>query len=159
MLPCGERLVAFLGDAHDADRRRLLHAGGFWSKLGETAHLRDICAAYGYRPVGAPHGADAASGRLDRAAGDGWLAVGDAALAFDPLSSKGIANALYTGLAGARATAAEMAGDTSAGARYAAHVATIYTTYRAQLAQIYAIETRWPQAPFWQGRGSASPAI
>ncbi|MDC8012599.1 tryptophan 7-halogenase, partial [Tahibacter soli] len=151
-LPRGGRLVAFLGDAPDADRRRLLSVDGLWSKLGETTHLQALCAAHGYRPNGTPRGADASGGRLDRAAGDGWLAVGDAALAFDPLSSKGIANALYTGLAGARATRAVLAGDEAAAAGYAAHVAAIHAAYRAQLAQIYALETRWPHAPFWRRR-------
>lgn len=151
-LPRGGRLVAFLGDAPDADRRQLLSVDGLWSKLGETTHLQALCAAHGYRPNGTPRGADASGGRLDRAAGDGWLAVGDAALAFDPLSSKGIANALYTGLAGARATRAVLAGDDAAAASYAAHVAAIHAAYRAQLAQIYALETRWPHAPFWRRR-------
>lgn len=40
--------------------------------------------------------ADASSARLDRAAGRGWVAVGDAAAAFDPVTSQGLANALST---------------------------------------------------------------
>lgn len=156
-LPHGERLVAFLGDAPDADRRRLLSVDGLMSKLGETTHLSALCAARGYRPEGAPRGADASGGRLDRAAGDGWLAVGDAAMSFDPLSSKGIANALYTGLAGARATMAALAGDDAAPMRYAAHAAAIHAAYRAQLAHVYALEARWRDAPFWRRR-AAMPA-
>lgn len=40
----------------------------------------------------------AESSRLDRAAGEDWLAVGDAASAWDPLSSQGVYRALVTGL-------------------------------------------------------------
>ena len=40
-------------------------------------------------------GAAANSSRAERIAGQGWLAVGDAAIAFDPLSSHGITNAVY----------------------------------------------------------------
>jgi|KBSSwiStaDraftv2_1062776.scaffolds.fasta_scaffold479824_2 hypothetical protein len=38
------------------------------------------------------------SSRLDRVSGDGWLAVDDAAMAFDPLSSQGLTHALASGI-------------------------------------------------------------
>ncbi len=38
------------------------------------------------------------SSKPERTAGENWLAIGDAALAFDPLSSHGISNALYTAM-------------------------------------------------------------
>lgn len=63
-----------------------------------------------------------ASSGLDRMRGDHWIAVGDAALAFDPLSSKGISNALYIGLCGARADLAVEAGDLNACAGFQRHV-------------------------------------
>lgn len=44
---------------------------------------------------------DASSARLDRAAGRGWLAVGDAAASFDPITSQGLVNALSTALVAA----------------------------------------------------------
>ena len=47
--------------------------------------------------------ADASPSWLDTAAGDRWLAVGDAAQAFDPIGSQGMFHALYTGLRGAEA--------------------------------------------------------
>ena len=45
--------------------------------------------------------ASARSEALDSCCGTDWCAVGDAAAAFDPLSSQGIFNALYTGVRGA----------------------------------------------------------
>jgi flavin-dependent dehydrogenase len=47
--------------------------------------------------------ADAGVSRLDAPGGPGWLAVGDAVQAFDPLGSQGMLHALYSGLQGARA--------------------------------------------------------
>ena len=41
----------------------------------------------------------------------GWLAVGDAAIAFDPLTSQGIAKALDHGKRAAASIAAYLAGD------------------------------------------------
>jgi flavin-dependent dehydrogenase len=40
---------------------------------------------------------------LSRAAGKGWIAVGDAAAAFDPITSQGLANALGSALVAAGA--------------------------------------------------------
>lgn len=47
--------------------------------------------------------ADAGISRLDAPGGPGWIAVGDAVQAFDPLGSQGMLHALYSGRKGARA--------------------------------------------------------
>jgi flavin-dependent dehydrogenase len=151
-LPSGERLVAFLGDRDLVDRRALLGRESLWAKLQATELLRALCERHGYAQLHEPHGADASSGRLERCVGDRWLAVGDAALSFDPLASKGIANALYTGIRGAQALLATLRGDATALPRYDEHLQQIYRVYREQLALHYAIETRWPHAPFWRRR-------
>ncbi|WP_175525955.1 tryptophan 7-halogenase [Paracidovorax konjaci] len=155
LLPGGDRLVALLGDADLLDRRELLADGGLWRRLQSTERLSALCTAHGYQPGAAAQGADASSSELDRAAGKRWLAVGDAALAFDPLSSKGIGNALYTGLRAAQAMLAEDGGDALATARYAGHLRSIHHVYRAQLAHVYAAEQRWASAPFWARRHAA----
>ena len=48
---------------------------------------------------------------LDTITGPGWLAVGDAAMSFDPLSLRGVTWALESGLAAARAHDASLQGD------------------------------------------------
>ncbi len=152
LLPSRERLVAFLCDPDPESSRKLRRTEALWDKLRDTRHLAGLCRAHGYAPLGRPRGSDASSGGLDRACGERWLAVGDAAIAFDPLSSKGIANALYTGLRGARAVIDALGGDRAAPARYAAHVQQIFRVYREQLASFYALERRWPHATFWRRR-------
>ncbi|MCE7028106.1 NAD(P)/FAD-dependent oxidoreductase [Jiella avicenniae] len=52
-------------------------------------------------------------------AGAGWLGVGDAAVAFDPVTGGGIARALQSGIAAADAVAAHHSGDSAAFGRYA----------------------------------------
>jgi flavin-dependent dehydrogenase len=44
---------------------------------------------------------DASSASLTHAAGDGWIAIGDAATSFDPVTSQGLTNALVTALVAA----------------------------------------------------------
>jgi flavin-dependent dehydrogenase len=105
------------------------------------------------------HGVCAAHGAcLVPAAGEAWLAAGDAALAFDPLAAQGIFNALYLGLAAAEAAARWLAGQTGALADYAAEVAGIADAYRAQRAAWYRLETRWAGRPFWASRHAREPA-
>ena len=161
LLPSRERLVAFLGDADLADRRSLLTREGLWDALQAAPRMRTLCDEHGYRPSSSPHGADASSSHLDRAAGapaDGqrWIAVGDAALAFDPLSSKGISNALYTGLRGAQAIVECGKGDADALSRYSDHLLDIHRVYRERLTAFYRMESRWPASEFW-ARRSADP--
>lgn len=154
LLPSRERLIAFLSDADLVDRRQLLTQAGLWAALAHAPQLFAHCREHGYAPSSQPHGADACSSHLDRAADDEkrWLAVGDAALAFDPLSSKGISNALYTGIRAAQAVIAREAGDVAATSRYADHLLEIHRVYCRQLRMFHTMETRWPASAFWGRR-------
>jgi flavin-dependent dehydrogenase len=157
LLPSRERLIAFLSDADHVDRRMQLGKEGLWQSLRTATHLYALCREHDYAPTFAPRGADASSSHLDRAAGmhsdgSGWLAVGDAALAFDPLSSKGISNALYTGQRAAQAIVECEHGDHGAVSRYAGHLLDIHRVYREQLGAFYSMHRRWPASDFWARR-------
>jgi flavin-dependent dehydrogenase len=99
----------------------------------------------------------AQSFRLEPATGAGWLAVGDAAMAVDPLSSMGILMALRSGIAAARGIAGHLDGDGDALERHAQEVAQRFDGYLAERAAVYALEHRWPDAPFWQRRRPPLP--
>ncbi len=157
LLPSRERLVAFLTDADLCDHRQLLDDNGLWRALADAPHLHALCTAHGYSPASQTRGADASGCHLDRAACDRWLAVGDAALAFDPLSSKGISNAMYTGLRGADALLRHASGDITAIDAYARHMLDIHRVYREQLRGFHAMERRWPEASYWARRLAARP--
>ena len=114
--------------------------------------MRAVLERHGYALADRPRGADAGSARLDRFAGDGWLAAGDAAVAFDPLSSQGILTALYTGMKAGQALAAHLTDDSSALDAYAARLEEIHAAYRRNYAHFYAYERRWADRPFWRRR-------
>ncbi|MFJ2865952.1 hypothetical protein [Kitasatospora sp. NPDC087314] len=89
------------------------------------------------------------------AAGPGWVAAGDAALAFDPLSSQGIVTALHTGARAGRAVAdcpADGGRTTAALADRTAFLDGIAAAYRRNHANTYDQEQRWPLSPFWRRR-------
>lgn len=118
-----------------------------FAPIGRT---RERIERDGYRLTAAPRIVDAGSARLDRFAGDGWLAIGDAALALDPLSSHGIASALHGGMLAAEAI---LGGEAS---RYLSAMEAMWSGYVAMRRAYYAAETRWPNAPFWRRRRPAA---
>ena len=89
LVPSGERVVAFLTDADLVDCAAMLSAAGFAQRLGASRYVRGVLTAHRYEAVGPPRGADAGTARLGQVTGAGWAAVGDAAVSFDPLSSRG----------------------------------------------------------------------
>ena len=147
------RLLAFYTDADlpfaplAADPAQLLGAARH-----HTTGLGDLLAEVGFEPQPA-HGFTAAhSATLSPCFGGGWLAAGDAAISFDPVSSQGLLTALVTGLAAAEAAHRHLAGVTDPAADYARMVATLAHRYRDNLRDCYAAETRWPSSPFWARR-------
>lgn len=96
---------------------------------------------------------EAPSARLDPVVGPGWLAVGDAASSFDPLSSQGIHKALSDGIGAAAALRASL-DDPTALDTYAAQITSRFEHYLQTRQHFYALERRWPEAPFWARRRS-----
>ena len=72
------------------------------------------------------------------AAGDGWIAIGDAAAAFDPVTSQGLANALSTALVAAGAILSPDGLDDGACRIYSDAVATTFHHSEAGRAKVYA---------------------
>ncbi|HEX2081142.1 MAG TPA: tryptophan 7-halogenase [Longimicrobium sp.] len=157
LVPSGERVVAFLTDG-DLAGRDVLTGEGFVARLAGTEHVRGVLERHGYAPCALPRGADAGSARLDRFTGPGWLAAGDAATSFDPLSSQGIMTALYTGMKAGQALSAHLTGDDGALAAYVARLEEIHRVYMQNRTTYYAHERRWPERSFWRRRLEPSAA-
>ena len=92
------------------------------------------------------------SATLQPVSGDRWCAAGDAAISFDPLSSQGLFNAMYTGLAAALACDRRLSGEVVAFDDYGNDLRRVETAYRRHLDFWYGQEKRWPDSPFWQRR-------
>jgi flavin-dependent dehydrogenase len=149
LVPGGRRVAAFLTDA-DLMPAKMRSVGGFVAALAATGHVgARVCGcSLEQGPTATPaHGA-----RLEPPCGNAWIAVGDAAIAFDPLSSQGIFTALYTGMRGAEALSAWLAGDAAPLGGYAERVAAIGDSYDAARTEYYALERRWTREPFWARR-------
>jgi flavin-dependent dehydrogenase len=94
----------------------------------------------------------ACSAALDPASGDGWLAVGDAAIARDPLSGEGLLSAMRSAIAAAEAVEGHLRGDSLALVAYASQVRAWTRAYLVARRSVYAGQTRWSDRPFWRRR-------
>ena len=89
-----------------------------------------------------------------------FLAIGDAATSFDPISSMGIGSAISSACHGARLVHAELMGrldderDT-----FQQDLEANFQNYIAIRAKFYQAETRWPEADFWKRRQEQEAAV
>jgi len=88
--------------------------------------------------------------------GPDWMAIGDAAFAFDPLSGQGVFKSIDTGVRCSLAIAKYFNGDPSAQAEYETWVQESYRSYLSMRAQFYNSVVRWPESRFWKRRAADS---
>jgi flavin-dependent dehydrogenase len=153
-LPRQTRVVIFHTDEREITRIR--RDPGCWdADLDNTRYIRHrLRCEKNSVPL---HFREAGGGYLNRVIGSRWLATGDAALSFDPISSRGIFNALYTGMKAGEAVHAALTGDFSPLDAYGERLKTVRATYRNHLDFIYRAENRWSDRPFWADRQLTFP--
>lgn len=152
LVPSGNRIVAFFTDKDLLGAASVRSAIPFQAALQNTLLLNERVLSRGYVLAQAPRGADSSSAWLSNVFGNGWLAIGDAALSFDPVSSQGLFHALYTGMKGADAVDAALGGRENEIIQYALRINSIRTAYRSNLSTCYRSETRWATSQFWLRR-------
>jgi flavin-dependent dehydrogenase len=151
----GDRLVAvFMTDA-DLLAPTARTPAGWTAALASTTHTAARFDGRGALLVDGPRVVPASSSWLEPLAGPGWVAVGDAAVAHDPLSSLGISAALASGRSAAGAVLGRLGGRPGAIAAHQRWVLDGYRRYLAGRTAYYSIERRWPASPFWRRRRSA----
>lgn len=87
----------------------------------------------------------------DLSAGDGWIAVGDALMALDPLTSSGLSGAFNDAVAASAVIESMLNGDDS-GPVYENRARATLLRYLSQRAAYYRLEKRWPERAFWARR-------
>ena len=152
LLPTGRWIAVYMTDADLLQRGRGSWRAFWQARLQETTHTRarletlDLDAA--------PCAIAASSSRLDRVSGDRWFAIGDAAIARDPLSAQGLVHALASGMHAGEAAIRRLGGDAAAPDEYAARSDDLFREYTRLRAEHYAREQRWSQSDFWRRRHS-----
>lgn len=149
-------VITFMSDADtlpDTARK----AAGFSRLFSETRLLRDTLSSLPAEGLPAPAVHHAATGYLSHRQGKNWLAAGDAAFAYDPISSHGIISALEGGYYAGHAIATYLSGNDAALDAYDWAISETFSAYMRMHADQYALEQRWPDAIFWARRGRMVP--
>ena len=159
-VPGRRRVVAFLTDADLLAPRAARTTRDWRERLALAPHLANALASTGLCLNDAPLITDASVAYLDPLTGPGWAAAGDAAVSFDPLSSQGILTALLMGHDAGQAVAAMLTNaDPDPLLRYSSNYAKLLETHVRLRAAYYALEQRWPHAPFWTRRHALTNAL
>jgi flavin-dependent dehydrogenase len=151
-LPGGKLIAVLMTDTVRIQREGLKQTEKWVAALHQTIHQWQRIRRCGGTLLDGPRILQADSSFLDRIVGDHWLAAGDAAAAFDPLSSQGILSAIGSGFDAARTVAAWLRGDEQAPRVYAREARRKYAEYLAHRTLYYRLEQRWPESPFWKSR-------
>lgn len=147
-LGSSEIITVYMTQAHLADKH-IRELPGYWNLLEQASLIHSLFPA-GYTPVATKLSVrSAATGRLEEVYGDGWLAVGDAAYSYDPVSSYGITSALGGGYYAGQAIADHLAGSSEALPAYRHVTEKAFAAYLPMWEQQYQRELRWTASSFW----------
>ncbi len=150
-LPAGRFVIAYFTDKAQIKANRLMQSDRLLPLLSRAPNIGRLLGTSS-KLVGT-RVAVADSSMLDFAGSEkGWLAVGDAAAAYDPLSSQGIAKALGGSLAAAGAIDSWLEGGSGAVDAYCRNIESGFDQYLAQRHHYYGLESRWKKDPFWKQR-------
>jgi flavin-dependent dehydrogenase len=150
-LPNGKRITGCMTDADLAQRMKLGETEEWQRTLATAPAVAALMREC--KPTSPIIIRSTASRRLDPAATERWLAVGDAASRFDPLSSQGIVKALRSGIFASYAIGDWLIrGDKSGLQRYCRYVDEEFRSYSEVRTKYYCQEQRWPASQFWRRR-------
>lgn len=95
---------------------------------------------------------------MSPSAGPGWIAIGDAALARDPIGGDGLTSALRSACEGADVVTRALNGDHAVWASAADHADQVARRYQRQRLDLYRVaRKRWPSSRFWRRFGASQP--
>jgi len=145
-LPSEKLLVAFVTDPRieklSENRRE-----SFWhAMLNEAPHTKTRCGI-SFQELSV---ASVESASLDPMSGDAWIAIGDAAITFDPLSSHGLTSAIEQATKAAEILSQHA--DQSALSAFDSERIGLFEKYQAQRLHFYRSVRRFSGQAFWRER-------
>lgn len=149
----GKQVLAFHIDAKHPDRIQLQQTDNFLARAREHLFLAEIVDQVKTVKV---HARPAGSAVLDinnlENAGCGFLAIGDAAITFDPISSQGLFHALASAECAYKAINADIRNNTNALQGFKQEMLAVISHYVEKLHHTYRGPERFAMEPFWNER-------
>ncbi|WP_298310773.1 tryptophan 7-halogenase [uncultured Aquimarina sp.] len=149
-LPNKTIVVGYMTDADIANRLQLRKKEAFNNLLHNTKHTNNRIKDTAY--LSQPQVTAAHTQYLSAVTGDSWLAVGDAASCYDPISSLGIFKSLTMSQFAAYATIDDLKGDRFGLQKYQQIITQDYKAYLKKRQEYYAQEDRYTTSLFWKRR-------
>jgi flavin-dependent dehydrogenase len=150
LLPGRRVVLAFLTDARELPASPSARRAQWDAGLAATTHIGTLVAGTNLeqQPI---RGFPAGSSIRETISGRGWVAIGEAAAAYDPLSGQGFVAAMTKGIALARLVSqgTNMSGSI---ARYAAAEEEVFVQYTLDRRRIYGSAARRFDSSFWDRR-------
>ena len=157
-LPGQMMTATFFTDADIIAERQLQKSGNWMDLLRESRHLKH--KLNGSTLISKkPWVRNACSQITDATRVANFVAIGDAATSFDPISSLGIGSAMTSACYGARLAHAQLVGGASSDrGLFQKDLQANFARYLETRAVCYAAEGRWPSSPFWARRQNQTAA-
>jgi flavin-dependent dehydrogenase len=150
--------IVFFSDA-DIISKNEFHKVDVWYKLlQETRQMKQfVKGSYADEPMWVRSAHSQISNAADRV---NFLAIGDAAASFDPISSMGIGFAITSACHAAAIVKSELTThDPKRIAAYQIDVERNFENYHTLRRKIYQQERRWPLSDFWMRRNGGKEAV
>ncbi len=162
-VPSGQRVLAFHLDTDDPELKTLRDPGRLLAKARQQPLLADALSTSSsaessnedLRVHARPAGSDVLDFDAMCDLAPGFFAIGDAAIAFDPIASQGIFHALASAESAARAIEAQFAGTPTSRESYCTEMQAVHARYREHFSATYADVVRYRQERFWARRSEA----
>ena len=149
-LPEGRTALVFMTDA-DIYARALKLSPDFWQEqLNSSVHTKARFVSS--NTISNPKPVASYTSRIYPVAGTNWLAVGDAAMSFDPLSSQGIYKAMESGISAAKSIHGKFINRRNTFESYSRSVDEAFEKYLSLRKLYYLKEQRWSESCFWRRR-------
>lgn len=151
----GQRVLAYHLDVDNAQRQEWQQPESFLSRARRHPFLAEVLEQIEpeqlhVRPAGT---AILNISQLDQA-GSGFLAIGDAAITFDPISSQGLFNSLASAESAAKAILAECHKSPLALQNFQTEMIAVASRYMVNLRHTYQGPKRFSNKQFWAARQS-----
>ena len=154
-IPDGRTLAVFFTDSDLLPMGRYLRGRFLRDQLASSPLTRARCESFERGMANSRwSGFDARSSIRRVVMSQGWVAIGDAAMAFDPLCGRGVGEAITSGIEAADWLLQSCPIGDNGLPSWIEGVARRFNRYCAQRLSIYGSETRWTGSAFWQRRQS-----
>lgn len=150
VVPGNKRVVAFHTDADLVAKNELKTTASFLKLAQDTPVISQLLQEQ-QDSITFQGTVAANSTKLEQVAGQQWVALGDAALSFDPLSSQGMFHAMASAMQ-LRALLLHYGFTDALQKNYTQQMNQIWDHYLKHKSIFYQAETRWKESTFWKRR-------